>query len=69
MSAMVFMIAWLEQLAEMEMVATLANVQVGTEEMEDGLGLDEDALVHGITIYYRCNELYYALLISMLHTS
>ena len=45
-----FMVAWLEQLAEMEMVATLVNVQVGTEEMEDGLGLDEDALIHGIII-------------------
>ena len=37
-----FMIAWLEPLAETKMVATHANVQVGTEEMEDGLGLDED---------------------------
>ena len=37
-----FMIAWLKQLAEMEMVATLVIAQVDTEEMEDGLGLDKD---------------------------
>lgn len=38
-----FMIAWLEPLAEMEMAATLVSAQEGTEEMEDGLGLDKDA--------------------------
>lgn len=41
-----YMIAWLEQLVEIEMVATLVNVQAGTEEMEDGLGLDKGVQVH-----------------------
>lgn len=42
MSAMGSMIAWLEPLAEMEMVATLVIVQVVTEEMEDCLGFHKD---------------------------
>ena len=37
-----FMIAWLEPLAEMEMVATLVTVQVGMKEMEDYLGFHKD---------------------------
>ena len=41
----------------MEMVATLVSAQEGTEEMEDGLGLDKDAWVSiiGITDSTYCN--------------
>ena len=42
MSAMGFMIVWLEPLVETEMVATLVTVQVGTQEMEDCHGSHKD---------------------------